>query len=69
MELRPLLTLRRSDCPRGSEDSVALLTERGLKDRRGDGALVNLSRALCTFSISEHLVSFRWGLKGMLMPG
>lgn len=33
------------------------------------GAEVSPSQAFCTLSVSEHLVSFLWRLKGMLLPG
>lgn len=65
MEQRPLPALTHLGRPRGSDDSVALLTENmGWRTRSGGRGLGDLSRAFCTFSISEHLVSFLWGLQG-----
>lgn len=49
---------------------MALLTEKeGQGPHSGSKGLGESELGFYTFSISEHLVSFLWGLKGMLLPG
>lgn len=49
---------------------MAPLTEKeGQGPHSGGKGLGESELGFCTFSISEHLVSFLRGLKGMLLPG